>query len=78
MKEKCIQLVMEFTNELRLTFVDDALEILERYFERCAEVAVSNSEPHDYTVSISSTQYNAELTKDNIFVQPQKNLAFQH
>jgi hypothetical protein len=37
---------MEFTNELRLTFVDDSWKSWRRYFEKCAKVAVFNSTPH--------------------------------
>ena len=37
---------MEFTNELRLTFVDDQYKSWRTYFERCMDVAIYNSTPH--------------------------------
>ena len=42
---------MEFTNELRLTFVDDQYKSWRTYFERCMDCAVYNSQihgPEDY------------------------------
>jgi len=46
---------MEFTNELRLTFVDDQYKSWRTYFERCMDVSVYNSEimgPAAYETSI--------------------------
>jgi hypothetical protein len=37
---------MEFTNELRLTFVDDQYKSWRTYFERCMDCAVYNSQIH--------------------------------
>ena len=37
---------VEFTNELRLTFVDDIYKTWRRYFEKCMEVSVFSSEAH--------------------------------
>jgi hypothetical protein len=37
---------MEFTNELRLTIVDDQYKSWRTYFERCAEVSIYSSEQH--------------------------------
>ena len=37
---------LEFTNELRLTVVDDQYKSWRRYFERCVEASIYNSEPH--------------------------------
>lgn len=71
---------MEFTNELRLTFVDDSLKSWRRYFEKCAQVAVFNSTPHGrlYYQSpiISSTSGYTQIDKNNICIAPYKNLAF--
>ena len=65
---------IEFTNELRLTFVDDAWKSWKRYFERCAEVAVYNSIAHD------SSYYSASgvtrIDKTHICIASYKNLAF--
>ena len=40
---------IEFSNEFRLTFADDQFKSFRTYFERCMEVSVFNSEPHDFT-----------------------------
>jgi hypothetical protein len=38
---------MEFTNELRLTFVDDQYKSWRTYFERCMDCSVYNSQIHN-------------------------------
>ena len=38
---------MEFTNELRLTFVDDQYKSWRTYFERCMDCSIYNSQIHD-------------------------------
>ena len=38
---------MEFTNEFRLNIADDQYKSWRTYFERCAQVAIYNSEGHD-------------------------------
>ena len=71
---------MEFTNELRLTFVDDAWKSWKRYFERCAEVAVYNSRAHDskYYDNMKSKKNigYTQIDKTNICIASYKNLAF--
>jgi hypothetical protein len=70
---------MDFTNELRLTFVDDAWKSWKRYFERCAEVAVYNSsawkEDH-YEGKIERVDDLTVIDKTNFCIAPYKNLAF--
>ena len=69
---------MEFTNELRLTFVDDSWKSWRRYFEKCAQVAVFNSYPHQSSFYLSPIT-GSEVTvidKSNICIAPYKNIVF--
>lgn len=38
---------VEYTNELRMTIIDDQFKSWRRYFQRCADVSVYSSEGHD-------------------------------
>ena len=70
---------MDFTNELRLTFVDDSWKSWKRYFERCAEVAVYNSESHNkdfYSKKISSLGDLTKIDKTHFCVSSYKNITF--
>ena len=70
---------MEFTNELRLTFIDDSWKSWRRYFEKCAQVAVFNSTPHTstfYQLPALSFINLTSIDKDNVCVASYKNLAF--
>ena len=40
-------LTAEFTNEIRFTIVDDQYKSWRNYFQKCMDVAVYNSEPHN-------------------------------
>ena len=69
---------MEFTNELRLTFVDDSWKSWRRYFEKCAQVAVFNSYPHKaayYNTPISEAEVTV-VDKSNVCIAPYKNITF--
>jgi len=66
---------MEFTNELRLTFVDDAWKSWRRYFERCAEVAVYNSVAHG-PETYNGASGVTRIDKTNICIALYKNIAF--
>jgi hypothetical protein len=66
---------MEFTNELRLTFVDDAWKSWKRYFERCAEVAVYNSIAHPASTYAGASGVTI-IDKTQISISYYKNLAF--
>ena len=78
---------MEFLNELRFTIADDQYKSWRTYFERCMEVAVYNSEPHDsgyYTSKTNSTSADRELDlkltavdKSHQVIAMYKNLAFR-
>ena len=39
---------IEFSNEFRMTIADDQFKSFRTYFEKCMEVSVFNSEPHDF------------------------------
>jgi hypothetical protein len=67
---------MEFSNELRLTFVDDAWKSWKRYFERCAEVAVYNSEAHDASYYTEKPSKLTKIDKTYFCVSSYKNIAF--
>ena len=70
---------MDFTNELRLTFVDDAWKSWKRYFERCAEVAVYNStawEASHYAMTPRSDADITKIDKSNFCVASYKNVTF--
>ena len=75
---------MEFTNELRLSIVDDECKSFRRYFQTCSEVAVYNS----YKLELSNfgngrfdgaNDYKTVtvVDKKQIAVATYKNLAFQ-
>ena len=78
---------MEFLNELRFTIADDQYKSWRTYFERCMEVSVYNSEPHDpeyYTSKTNSTSADKELDlkltavdKSHQVIAMYKNLAFR-
>ena len=69
---------MEFTNELRLTFVDDSWKSWRRYFEKCAQVAIYNSTPHLalFYATPTTEEQLTRIDKENVCVAPYKNLAF--
>lgn len=69
---------MEFTNELRLTFVDDQYKSWRRYFEKCMEVSIYNSMPHKME-EYENDDYNIITTVDKNYncVAPYKNITFR-
>jgi hypothetical protein len=69
---------MEFTNELRLTFVDDSWKSWKRYFERCAQASVFNTNEKtkgDYESEFNKS-YITRIDKTNICVASYKNVTF--
>lgn len=64
---------LEYTNEFRVTIVDDQYKSWKLYFERCMEASIYNSEPHSaeyygYSVASSSstaTESNSPTVKVN-------------
>lgn len=74
---------IEFTNELRLTLVDDQYKTFKRYFEKVMEVSVFNSNPHNADfyrngvgwleqVVNKITDANRETQLDSILTRVQK------
>ena len=51
---------MEFTNELRLTFADDSLKSLKRYFDLCAKVSAYMSNIHEPQVIRKEVEVKGE------------------
>lgn len=69
---------MEFTNELRLTFVDDSWKSWKRYFERCAQASVfnTNEKKKDDYESEFNDSYITRIDKTNVCVASYKNVTF--
>ena len=78
---------IEFTNEVRITIVDDQYKSWKRYFETCAMTGVYNSTPHDSNYYIEadanflrespSPTAKTVIDKTNICVALYKNIAFR-
>lgn len=70
---------IEYTNELRLTFVDDAWKSWKRYFEKCVETSVYNSEAHGighYRAKKMKEKDLTKIDKTNICIAYYKNVTF--
>ena len=67
----------EYTNELRITVVDDQLKSWRRYFEKCMEVAVYNSLPHDGNYYSGTNFIPTAVDKKNICIALYKNITFE-
>ena len=69
----------EFTNELRLSIVDDQYKSWRRYFQTCMDVSVYNSLAHNskyYTEDIKTKPSPTFIDKSNICIALYKNIAF--
>ena len=67
----------EFTNELRLTVVDDQYKSWRRYFQTCMDVSVYNSEAHNCRYyKDSSKETPTIIDKSNICIAFYKNITF--
>ena len=69
----------EFTNELRLTVVDDQYKSWRRYFQTCMDVSVYNSKAHKcsyYTSDIKTKPKPTFIDKSNICIAFYKNITF--
>lgn len=76
---------MEYTNDLRLGVVDDVYKSWRRYFQKCADVAVYNSqawngnytidivEGNDYSITPAKVVDRLEYTEDNTILEVYKN-----
>ena len=72
---------MEFTNEFRLNIADDQYKSWRTYFERCAQVAIYNSEGHDENYyknggSGDSLEITA-IDTSNVCIAMYKNICFR-
>ena len=72
---------MEFTNEFKLTFVDDQFKSLRTYFERCLDSMIYYSEPKkkDEVTNINPYEDNTLTAVDKRYqlVAPYKNVTFR-
>ena len=72
---------MEFTNEFRLTIADDQYKSWRTYFERCAQVAIYNSEGHDENYykngGSGSTLEITAIDTSNVCIAMYKNICFR-
>lgn len=69
---------VEYTNELRITVVDDQYKSWRRYFQRCADVSIFFSEAHkeDYYKEKESVILPTAIDKSKICAAYYKNIAF--
>ena len=76
-------ITVEFTNEVRLTIVDDQYKSWRRYFETCAACSVYNSEPHDSNYYLNAYEASqgslkpTKIDKSSICIALYKNVAFR-
>jgi hypothetical protein len=68
---------MEFTNELRITLVDDQYKSWKQYFEKCAECSVYLSEIHDQTFYNNDTPLLTSVVRGSIAPAMYKNITFR-
>ncbi len=72
---------VEYTNELRISVVDDQYKSWRRYFQRCADVSTYFSEAHDYSFyQEGETKYETVPTaidKSMICIAYYKNVTFR-
>lgn len=68
---------LEYTNELRLTFVDDSWKSWKKYFEKCQKVSVCNSKPHTAAHYVAMEPPLTEIDESMLIVAMYKNVAFQ-
>jgi len=68
----------EYTNELRLTIVDDQWKSWKHYFQKCSDVAVYSSEPHDnwYYDDIKMFPVPTAVDKSTVCTAYYKNISF--
>ena len=69
---------VEYTNELRITVVDDQYKSWRRYFQRCADVSTFFSEAHkkDFYTSGQSVAMPTAIDKSRICAAFYKNITF--
>ena len=69
----------EYTNEFRMTIVDDQWKSWRHYFQKCSDVAVYNSEPHKlrYYRKKNSVTRPTAVDKDHLCAAYYKNITFR-
>ena len=67
---------MEYLNEFRLTIADDQYKSWRTYFERCAKVAIYNSEGHNKSFYESASEITA-IDTGNVIIAMYKNITFR-
>lgn len=67
----------EYTNELRITIVDDQWKSWKHYFQKCSDVAVYNSEPHEIDYYDEVNPVPTAVDKTTVCTSFYKNIAFE-
>lgn len=66
----------EYTNEFRMTIVDDQWKSWKHYFQKCADVAVYNSEPHQADYYFEANPIPTAVDKETMCAAFYKNITF--
>jgi hypothetical protein len=66
----------EYTNELRLSIVDDQWKSWKHYFQKCSDVSVYNSEPHTIDFYEEQNPIPTAVDKTTVCTAFYKNIAF--
>lgn len=66
----------EYTNEFRMTIVDDQWKSWKHYFQKCADVAVYNSEPHQADYYFEPDPIPTAVDKETMCAAFYKNITF--
>lgn len=67
----------EYTNELRITIVDDQWKSWKHYFQKCSDVAVYNSEHHEIDYYDEVNPVPTAVDKTTVCTSFYKNIAFE-
>ena len=66
----------EYTNEFRMTVVDDQWKSWKHYFQKCSDVSVYNSEPHPINYYEETNPTPTAVDKSTLCAAFYKNIAF--
>jgi len=66
----------EYTNEFRMTVVDDQWKSWKHYFQKCSDVSVYNSEPHPIDYYKETNPIPTAIDKSTLCAAFYKNIAF--
>lgn len=67
----------EYTNELRITIVDDQWKSWKHYFQKCSDVSVYNSEPHERDYYKLTSPVPTAVDKSTMCAAFYKNITFK-